>query len=144
MSTSIAELELESGELAQERQRIVAEKMALQSQIADLNLRCATTLPQHEFVKVQRERTRLVKEVNARESLLSELKAGRTVLGSVINAKRKESFGPSEIHTLVEIRDRWHGFSMDSVNHQKAREVAWKVSQEIAKLLKSHFTPSSE
>jgi hypothetical protein len=42
----------------------------------------------------------------------------------------------------VNIRDRWHEFSMEKSNTQSAREAAFKFSQELREILKRHFQKS--
>ncbi len=138
---SIAELEIDDGELRTMRERLVAEKTALQSELAELNSKCATRIDNYKYQTIQNRRAQVVKQVNDKEAELAELNARRTELNTVMQVRKRQAhrFVPSDVRQIVAIRDKWHAFSMDASNHQKAREIAWKVSQELREFLKPHF-----
>jgi len=146
VNKSIEELEVDDGELRIIRQRLSAEKQALQGQLGELNARCATRLPNKEYQKIQNARGQIVKQLAEKESELGALNSQRHEILTVLEVRKRQAgkFVPSDVKLLVEIRDRWHAFSMDSDNHQKAREVAWKVSQELLEFLKPHFHPNAD
>lgn len=137
---TLQELELDRGELSVLRARICAEKTALQSELAELNSKCARRLEQSVFASIQRRRSEIVASVNEKENEIQSVNAQIQVAQQAVNVKRKSvELERFEVRQLVEIRDRWHGFSMDPSNHQKARECAWKFSQELRDVLKRHF-----
>lgn len=146
VNKSIEELEVDDGELRTMRQRLSAEKQALQGQLGELNARCATRLPTKEYQKIQSARGQIVKQLAEKESELGAINSQRAEVLTVLEVRKRQAgkFVPSDVKKLVEIRDRWHAFSMDSDNHQKAREVAWKISQELRELLKPHFHPNAD
>lgn len=136
---SLQELMIEDGELQILKQRLGMEKQGLQSQLVDLNSRCATRLPQKEYQRLQSQRGQIVKQLNEKEQEIGEVNARRAELNTIISVRKKEGMRPSDIKQLVCLRDKWHGFSMDGGNHQKAREAAWKFSQELREILKHYF-----
>lgn len=137
---TLQELELDRGELVVTRTRLCAEKTALQSQVAELNSKCATRLNQSLFASIQRRRSELVSRVNEKEQEIQEINAQIQITQSAADAKRHTvEVKRFEVRQLVHLRDQWHEFSMDPKNHQKAREAAWKFSQELREILKRHF-----
>lgn len=146
VNKSIEQLEVDDGELRLIRQRLSAEKQALQGALGELNARCATRLPNKEYQKIQSARGQIVKQLAEKESELGEINSQRAELLTVLEVRKRQAgkFVPSDVKKLVEIRDRWHAFSMDSDNHQKAREAAWKISQELREFLKPHFAGNAD
>lgn len=146
VAKSISELEIDDGELLIMKQRLTAEKQALQGQIGELNAKCATRIPNNEYQRIQSQRGQIVKQIADKETEIGELNRQRTELQTVLQVRKRQAgqFAPSDTKVLVAMRDRWHAFSMDSDNHQKAREVAWKVSQELRELLKTRFHPNPD
>lgn len=137
---SIEELQIEQAELSAERQRLAGIKVGYQAQLAELNAKCSTWLQPGLFRKLQFQRQDLIGCVQAIEQSLGLVKQRIRELHVTVEVrKRKDITGVTAVRRLVAMRDRWHAFSMDSEKHQKAREVAWDVSQEIAGLLKEHF-----
>lgn len=138
---SICELEVDDGELRAMKQRLSAEKHALQGQLAELNSKCATRLPTRDFQRIQSQRGDVVKQLADKEIEIGALNTQRHEVLTVLEVRKRQAghFAPTDVKKIVEIRDRWHDFSMDSENHQKAREVAWKFSQELREFLKPHF-----
>lgn len=143
---AICELEIDDGELLSMKQRLSAEKQALQGSLAELNAKCATRLPNKEYQRIQSARGQIVKQLADKETEIGALNRQRAELNTVMQVRKRQAgkFVPSDVKALVEIRDRWHSFSMDSDNHQKAREVAWKISQELREFLKPHFHPNPD
>ena len=141
---SIPELEIDDGEYRAMKQKLSAEKHALQGQIAEINARCVTHLPQKEYQKLQNQRSQMVKQLQEKEVEIGELNARRTEVNTVLNVRKSQSMNRWDIRQLVEIRDRWHGFSMDKNNHKQARETAWKISQEIGDVLKRYFDANAD
>jgi chromosome segregation ATPase len=143
---SIEELEVDMGELSALKDKLSIEKQALQGQLAELNAKCAVRLPQQEFQRIQSARGQVVKQLAAKEGEIGEVNQRRAEIQTVLQVRKRQAhlFVPSDVRKLVEIRDKWHAFSMDSKNHQKAREVAWKVSQELREFLKPHFAPTED
>jgi hypothetical protein len=142
---SIPELEIDDAELRIMKQRLSAEKQALQGQLGELNSKCATRIPTKDFQKIQSARGQLVKQLAAKESEIGALNAERHEVLTVLEFRKHAAnkFPPSDVKKLVEMRDRWHSFSMDSKNHQRAREIAWKTSQELRDFLKPYFNEST-
>lgn len=142
---SIEELDISVGEVRTLRQRVSAEKQALQGMIGQINARCAVRLPQKEYQQLQRERATVVGQIAEKESELGALNAQMSEIQTVLEVRKRQAkqIQPREVSALVELRDRWHDYSMDAKNHQKAREVAWKVSQELRALLKPIFANES-
>ena len=137
------ELMIDEGEAWALRQKLVADKMALQTQLGELNAKCSVILPKPEYHKIQSQRAVIVKQLGEKERELAELKIRRVALNVKKDIERVNKGMPvSRVRDLVELRDRWHGFSMEPKNHQKAREAAWKFSQELGQILKLHFDRS--
>lgn len=138
---AICELEIDDCELLMMKQNLSAEKQALQGQVGELNAKCATRIPNNEYQRIQSQRGQVVKQIADKETEIGEINRRRAELNTVLQVRKRQAgkFVPSDVKQLVKIRDRWHAFSMDSDNHQKAREVAWKISQEIREFLKPHF-----
>lgn len=139
---SIAELELDDGELRVEKQRLSAMKQSLQGEAARLNAKCATRIATAEYHKIQRERSEVVRQITGIEADISGVNARRTEVLAVLEVRKRQSgmFAPTDVRRLVEMRDRWHAASMDTETHQKAREMAWKNSQELRDFLKPYFS----
>lgn len=138
MSTTAPELAIDAAELDIERQRVCAEKHACQAQLAELNAKCAVHLPGSEFKKIQQQRSEIIKLLSEKERELAELNSRRAEIRATLEVK-KNLVTPPFVKQIVAIRDQWHAFSMDAKNHQKAREAAWKVSQELRELLRAYF-----
>lgn len=136
---SLPELTIDDGEFLIMRERLIQEKNALQGQLAEINAQCSHHLPQREYHKLQSWRGQIVRQLLDKDSEISELNARRAELNTVINVRKQESFSPHQVRQLVEMRDRWHGFSMDAKRHQKERETWWHCSQELRELLKHYF-----
>jgi hypothetical protein len=130
------ELEIDRAELAVLRQRFVQEKMAIQSLLADVNVRCKIRLPQGEYIRLQKQRCDLTKSMNEKESNISQLNSRLRELQAVIDFKRRNLV---DIKKLIAIRDEWHDFSMDKKNDPVKRRVAWIFSQQLRELLKPYF-----
>jgi hypothetical protein len=139
VSQSIPELQVDAGELQIVRHRLVAEKRALEAQLAEVNAKCERRLPQQEYQKLRQQRAQIIRQMTEKEAEIADLNSRRAEVNTVLNVRTQKAFTVPEIRQLVEIRDRWHGFSMDAGNHQKAREAAWQFSQELRALLKTHF-----
>ncbi len=141
---SLVELEIDDAELRDQKHKVSQEKQALQGTLAELNAKCAVRLPGNEFLRIQRHRGQLVRQLADKEGELGAINRQRSELQTVMQVRRRQAgeFLPKDVRLLVAIRDRWHGFSMDSKNHQKARETAWKFSQELRDFLKPHFQES--
>lgn len=118
VAKSLPELTIDDAEFRIMRQRMTAEKKALEAQLAEINARCSTHLPQKEYHKQQSQRGQL---------------------STVISVRTQRAFTVPQIRQLVEMRDRWHDFSMDAKRHQKERETWWHCSQELRDILKRHF-----
>lgn len=141
LKKSICELEVDDGEMLAIRRKLSAEKQALQGMLGELNAKCATRLPQKEYQKIQSQRGQIVKQLAEKENEIGELNAKRAELQTVLEVRKRQAgrFQPSDVKRLVEIRDRWHAFSMDKLNPRSARETAWKMSQELREFLKPYF-----
>jgi len=138
---SVCELEIDLGEYRMMKDRLSAEKAGLQCQLADLKARCSIRLPQEKYHKIQVERAGVLKLLAEKEAEISELNQKAAELNTVKEVRKRQAgeILPSDMRRLVEIRDKWHGFSMDSDNHQKGREAAWKFSQELREVLAQIF-----
>jgi uncharacterized protein YdaU (DUF1376 family) len=143
---TINELEIDAAEYCMMRKRLTAEKAALQSQLAEIKAACTTRLPQQKYHSLQKQRAQLVRQLMEKEQEIATLNETRVELNAVTQVRKRQAgmFSVGETRELVEIRDKWHGFSMDAANHQKAREVAWKISQELREVLKRHFDASAD
>jgi len=137
---SVAELEIDDGEFRVLKQRLIAEKQALQADLSAIKERCLVRLPLAEYQKLQRQRSRLVQQLMAKERELSELNAKRAELETVKQFRKESSITVSKMRELVGIRDHWHGFSMDEKNAPMARRLAWKFSQQLREFLKPYFS----
>lgn len=140
---TIEELEIDCAECATLRQRLSAEKQALQGQLAEINAACIQRLPNKEFQRIRSKRFPIVRQLADKEVEIAEANRIQAEIHAVKEVRKRQAgrIVPSDIRSLVGMRDRWHEFSMDPKNHQKSREVAWKVSQELREFLKPHFKP---
>ena len=137
----LATLVMDRAELKQVRQSYVSEKLAIVEKLGAINARCKGRLPNAEFHRLQSQRGQLVKDMARVEAKLAEINAGSAAINATIDVRTQPALNHSDIKKLVEIRDRWHDYSMNKLNHQKAREVAWKLSQELKDFLRPYFTP---
>ncbi len=146
VNKSIAELEIDDGELRVMKQRLSAEKHALQGELAQINSQCVSRLPQKEYQRLQSRRGQIVKQLQEKEVEIGDLNSSRHEILTVLEVRKRQAqlFVPSDVRKLVEIRDRWHGFSMDKNNPKSARETAWKISQELREFLKPHFNQGQD
>ena len=143
---TIEELEIADGEVLIQRTRLINEKAALSSRLAELKAACTIRLQSKDYHRLQKERAQVIKQLTEKEAELSLLKEQRVEINTVLQVRKRQAglFVPKDMRKLVEIRDRWHDYSMDSKNHQKAREVAWKISQELREVLKAQFQKEEE
>lgn len=138
----IKERILDEAELLASKDRLVAEKFGLQTQLAEINAECAVRLPNAKFYRLQQRRQALVREMSEKEKELAGIRANLRVAQASTEITKRHAFGGSHVRQLVQLRDKWHEFSMDSENGQKSREAAWKFSQELRSILKSYFSVS--
>lgn len=136
---TLPELLLGEGEYRAVRQRLVQEKLAIQQHLSEVNGKLSVKLPHAEFQKLNNQRRVLIQSLLDKEKEISAFNAERAEIETVMEVRKRQQFGITQIKALVTIRDNWHEFSMDPANHQKAREVAFKVSQELRALLKPYF-----
>lgn len=136
---STPDLIVDHGEIQLARQGLIHEMKALEGELAVINARCEVTLPRQEYHKAQRERARLVGMITEKARELSVVKSQAQVVHAKILLQKTQCESPSIIRQITEIRDRWHEFSMDPANPQKARETAWKFTQELRVVLKAYF-----
>lgn len=139
---TVAELLLDQNELAAIRHRYAQEKMALQGQLIGVNAALKTKdklREKAEFHRLNRHRTNILNSLSAKENEITLINQRRAEVQAVIDVRKQQQFGIKQIKELIAVRDRWHEFSMEKANHQKAREVAFKVSQELRDLLKPYF-----
>lgn len=137
---TLPELLIDQGEFLLEKRRLVAEKMALTIELQELNIRLQRTMPLPEYTKVKSLRSRIVLQIQHKDSELNKTKERQNELAAIIGVRKLQNKeGEQNWGLLRQIRDKWHSFSMDDKNHQKAREVAWKVSQEITVLIKANI-----
>lgn len=142
---TVAELEIDRGELLIARQRIVAELGALESQLAEFAARCATKLPAPQYHKIQQQRAEVVRLKNEKVAELGSLKSAVQEIQTVIEVRKAQAGGltSGEVKQLVAIRDEMHEFSMDASNAKSARDAAWKFCQQLRTVLKIHFDRTS-
>jgi predicted nucleic acid-binding Zn-ribbon protein len=138
---TVAELEIDMAELRQQRQRSSSEKMALQTQIAEINNELKETQPRERFIKLNRQRQDIIRQLGLKEQELSGMKQRHTELQAVRDFRKTQEnqLTVEDIRLLVGIRDRMHEYSMDAGNPKSAREVAFKFSQELKAVLEKHF-----
>lgn len=136
---SLPELMLGEGEYRAMRQRLVQEKLAIQQQLTEVNRKLTLKWPFAELQKLKHQRQSIIASLQAKEMEISEFNQERAEIETVMEIRKRQQFGIQQITALVALRDSWHEYSMDTANHQKAREVAFKVSQELRALLKPYF-----
>jgi hypothetical protein len=139
---TVAELILDQNELAAIRHRYAQEKMALQGQLISVNAEIKTKCKQTqkaEFHRLNKHRSNILRSLSEKENDITLINQHRAEVQAVIDVRKQQQFGIKQIKELIAVRDRWHEFSMEKANHQKAREVAFKVSQELRELLKPYF-----
>lgn len=142
LEKTVAELLLDQNELGAIRHRYAQEKMALQGQLIEVNAALKTKDKLRDkagFHRLNQHRTNILKSLSEKENDITLINQRRTEIQAVIDVRKQQQFGIKQIRELIDVRDRWHEFSMEKSNHQKAREVAFKVSQELRTLLKPYF-----
>lgn len=144
ISKTVAELEIDDGELRMAKQKLSQEKHSLQGMIAEINSKCTTRLSQNDYHKIQKLRASIVNQLQQKEGEIADINSRRHELLTVLEVRKQQSnkFQPDDIRLLVSIRDKWHDFSMESKNPKAARDVAWKISQEIRAFLLPYFQTS--
>jgi hypothetical protein len=122
---SIEELEVVNGELLSHKQRLSAEKQALQGQLGVLKAKCTIRLSPLEYHKVQTERGQVVNQLSEKEVEIGNLNIQLREVMTVLEVRKRQSgkIPPKEVKELVGIRDRWHDFSMDPPTIK--RHVRW-------------------
>ena len=141
MNKTAAELEVDIAELRTVRTRDAAEMKAIQAQLAALNAQLKTTQPQARYHKLMNQRAQLVRALHEFELSVQGLNQQITELNTVREHRWKQEnhLTLEDVKLLIGIRDRWHEFSMDDTQHAKARQAAFKFSQELRTVLKKHF-----
>lgn len=122
-----------------DRERVTAEKQGIQAQLAEINARMAVRLPNDTFRKLTLQRKDLTSRLAQCEVDLASLKTKLRVAETQKAVAKRQAFDATCVRQLVDLRDQWHEFSMDSHQPQKARETAWKFVQELRAVLKSYF-----
>lgn len=142
---TIEELEIDDGELLILKNRLSIEKQALQGQLAELNGKCSKRLPNAEFHRIKSAKGQIAKQLSEKEMEIGEVNAKRAELWTVLSVRKRQAgkFKPEDVRRLAGIRDHWHSYSMDPANHQKSREIAWKISQELREFLKPYFSKTT-
>lgn len=138
---TIEELEIEDGELLLLKEKLTTEKRCLQAEIVGINNKCTRTLPREEFNRLTRLKGDIVRQLITKDNEIAEVNTRRIALNTFKQVRKQQAgwFPSPAIRQLVEMRDRLHAISMDKKRHQKAREIAWEISQELKELLKPHF-----
>lgn len=138
---TIAEIEIDIAELHLARHRLIEEKAGLQAQLSEIKAIVAVLMPKPEFAKVMRRRADIISRMSLKDREISAMKSQITAMEATksVRKSQEKEFSNGSVTEVRLIRDKWHDFSMDSTNHQKAREVAWKMSQEINVVLKKYF-----
>jgi capsule polysaccharide export protein KpsE/RkpR len=139
MSKSLAELEIDDAELQVTRHRFASELQSLIGQLVEINAKLKITLPVNEFRKLNSQRGQVVKQITEKNQEVAIVKAEAAAVRAAMEVQKRKALNLHDVRELVEIRDRWHEFSMDKGNHQKAREAAFKFSQELKIILKRYF-----
>lgn len=136
---SLQDLKIDDAEFAVLKGRLSAEKKSLEGQLAELNAQASVKLLSPDYHRNRSIRGTIVKQLMEKECEIAEVNSRRREVNTVIDVRKHQQLSPSGIRHLVEIRDRWHDFSMNPDNHKKARDTAWKISQELRTVLKSFF-----
>lgn len=142
---TIPELEIDAAELDVLRAQLCMEKQGLQGQLAEINATLkSAVLPTKEYHRLMSIRGGVVKQLTELDQRIAAVKVRRMEVLVVRDVRKHEVVGVGDIKRLVELRDRWHDFSMDKANPQRAREVAWKFSQELREILKRYFNGGAQ
>lgn len=141
---SLAELEIDDGEGRVVRDHLCQEKVALQSQLADIKGQLATRLPKDKYAALMRSRAMVVRQLMEKEREISGMNASLKAIFTVKDFKKSQSaksklLSISDIRSPVSIRDEWHEFSFNEANTVSARRAAHKFSQQLRAFLKPHF-----
>lgn len=136
----VDEAKLDQVDFLAEKRRLVAEKFALQSQLVECNAELKITHPIAKYNAFCRQRVELIKMINERERDLSIVNQRLSESSAVINkGAHSKNLSKHIIRQFVQIRDKWHNYSMEDANNPMARRTAWAVSQEIREVLKAYF-----
>lgn len=141
MHKTSAELEVDIAELHNVRTRDTAEMKAIQAQLAELNAQLKTTQPQARYHKLMNQRAQMIRALHELELSVQGLNQKLKELNTVraYRWKQENHLTVEDVKLLIGIRDRWHEFSMDDTQHAKARQAAFKFSQELRAVLRKHF-----
>lgn len=124
-----------NAEYGEAKTRLVAEKAALQAQLADVNAKCAVRLSSAVFGKVQKERAELVRRLQEKEMELAQCK---------LNHPPPEYHAPrGVVRELSDIRDRFSEFASDEDYHQAYRLAASHVVRDLNGVLKKLCAPEN-
>ena len=135
-----SELVIEQAEVAAQIKFLAGKQKEIQFQLSEVNnLMKGKKLPHEQYHKLMAHRKNLCGSRARIEKDFTELRQKSSAVHAVMEVKKRDAIDPKTMHRIVGIRDSWHEFSMDKANHQKAREVAFKVSQELRELLKPYF-----
>ncbi len=136
----IEELKMDKAEMEIARQRLVQEKTALQSELAEINAQCRVTLPMPKFQKLQSQRGQIIRQVNEKECEISQINIQLRQVNTVVSVKtERKEISKTVIKSFVQMRDKYHEFSMNPDNTQEARRIFWAVSQEIRGILNPYW-----
>lgn len=136
----IEEIKMDVADLKSAKNRLVQEKMALQSETAEINAKCRVTLPMREFQKLQSHRGQLVGQINNIEIEISKLNSQITEANTVVSVKTgTKDIQRNTINGFVELRDSYHEKSMNPDHSPELRRTFWKFSQEIRGILNPYW-----
>jgi hypothetical protein len=143
MEKSVAELEIDQGELLVIRHALSQEKHAIQAQLVEINAACSTRIPPNEFSKLQNQRRDLVKALAQKESEILSNKSKIRELLTVVTFKKRHSFDPK---VIIAIRNDWQSYSLCNKIDPVKRRLAWQFAQQLTEALRPYFAarPGSE
>lgn len=140
-----SELVVEQAEVAAQIKFLAGKQKEIQSQLSVVNnLMKGKKLPHEQYHKLMAHRKNLCGTLARIEKDFAELRQKSSAVHAVMEVKKRAAIDPKTMHQIVGIRDKWHEFSMDKANHQKARETAFQISQELRELVRPCFSKISE
>lgn len=126
MTEEKLEMERQINALKERKRGITGSIMALQTELASINGRCKTRLPNHEFQKLQSRRSEVIDTKQRLEMQAGEI---QSEIARISIEKMKPSAAPPKadsdvVSQLVAMRDYYQNFSADATRVSSTRIMA--------------------
>lgn len=132
------EIESEILDWKEAQEPLLQDKMRIQRQLGDINLRCRSRLPDSEYGQCLRDRKKLNDELMGIEQQLLGIKQTIRRL-SLENERAKRTDGTenrSIVEALVELRTEYQKFSGDRTRVESMRVMASEFCQRLTDIIR--------